>query len=108
MSDIDLFGDDFVERRKRDTNTTDYEDYDVNDLDWEYYEYYYGEDEDYEVEVGGKIFYLFFIFLTPWFLVNPVFSCNFSDYENEFDASYPDYVPPPGFGNGIQVNTICC
>lgn len=76
MSDIDLFGDDFVERRKRDTNTTDYEDYDVKDLDWDYYEYYYGEDEDYEVEVG--------------------------DYENEFDDSYPDYVPPPGFGNGIQ------
>ena len=57
MSDIDdLFGDDFVERRKRETNTTDYEDYDIRDLDWDYYEYYYGEGDDYEVEVGGKVF----------------------------------------------------
>ena len=52
MSDLDdLFADDFVERKKRDTNSTDY---DVNDLDWDYYEYYYGEGDNYEVEVGGK------------------------------------------------------
>ena len=57
MSDLkDLFGDDFVERRKRDTNSTDYDidDVDKNDLDWNYYDYYYGEDDDYQVEIGGK------------------------------------------------------
>lgn len=79
MADIGLFKDDFVERTRRDTTnqTIDYYgDYDKDNLDWDYYEYYYGADDDYEVEVG--------------------------DYENEFDELYPDYVAPPGFSNGIQ------
>ena len=29
-----------------------------------------------------------------------------SDYDSEFNDAYPDYVPPPGFGNGIQVKII--
>jgi len=79
MSDLkDLFGDDFVERRKRDTNSTDYDidEVDKNDLDWNYYDYYYGEDDDYQVEIG--------------------------EYEDEFAEAYPDYVAPPGFSDGIQ------
>ena len=57
MSDLDLFEQDFVEtRRKREANETleeDEEDYNVSDLDWNYYEYYYGEGDNYEVEIEG-------------------------------------------------------
>lgn len=81
MSDLDLFERDFVERRKRDTTnattTTMTPDmYDVNELDWDYYEYYYGEEDNYEVDIG--------------------------DFDTEFNQAYPDYVAPPGFGTGIQ------
>jgi len=45
-SDEQLFDDDFVERKKRDTtNSTD-------EFDYNYY--YYGDEDDYEVYVGGN------------------------------------------------------
>ena len=57
MSDLNLFEQDFVEtRRKREANETleeGEEDYNVSELDWNYYEYYYGEGDNYEVEIEG-------------------------------------------------------
>lgn len=52
MSDLNLFEQDFVERRRRSaSNETDA--YDVSELDWDYYDYYYGEGDDYQVEIEG-------------------------------------------------------